>query len=108
MPTSFNLPLLLLTLFMIAPYPLTTARPLTMDHREPATTPDLNLALPGFRPEIIRSDSVPCAISSSNGEFQLLKRFEAGNYGSLFLSALPKGPPVSPSGPSPRTNALNN
>ncbi|KAI3800018.1 hypothetical protein L1987_35325 [Smallanthus sonchifolius] len=108
MSKSFNLPLLLLTFFVIAPYPLATARPLTMDHRGPATTPDLNLALPGFPPEIIRSDSVTCAISSSNGEVQLLKRFDAGNYRSLFLSALPKGAPVPPSGPSGRTNDLNN
>ncbi|KAI3829843.1 hypothetical protein L1987_03971 [Smallanthus sonchifolius] len=80
MSTSFNLLLLLLTFFVIAPYPLATAIPLTMDYRGSATTLYLNLALPGFPPKIIRSDSVSCAISSSNGEFQLLKRFEARNY----------------------------
>ncbi|KAK9061051.1 hypothetical protein SSX86_018231 [Deinandra increscens subsp. villosa] len=110
MPTSFHLPLILLiTFFLIAPYFLATARPITTDHDGPATTPELNLAGPGFLSERTGSDSsVPCAMSSGNGEVQFLKRFEAGNYGSLFLSTLPKGAPVPPSGPNPRTNDLNN
>ncbi|KAK9061016.1 hypothetical protein SSX86_018196 [Deinandra increscens subsp. villosa] len=102
MPTSFHLPLILLTLIVIAPYFLATARPIK---------PELNLAVPGFLSERTGSDSsvVPCAMSSGNGEVPFLKRFElAGNYGSLFLSALPKGAPVPPSGPNPRTNDLNN
>ncbi|KAL8192857.1 hypothetical protein R6Q57_027305 [Mikania cordata] len=108
MPISFHIPLLLLTFIVISPNFLLTARPITMDHKRQATKPEFNLALPGFLPEKISSDSVPCIISTPNEQLQLLKRFEAGNYGSLFLSALPKGSPVPPSGPSPRTNDLNN
>ncbi|MFS7987646.1 hypothetical protein Hanom_Chr11g01025351 [Helianthus anomalus] len=90
MSISFHLPLLFLTFFLIAPHFLATARPIT--------TSDINLVLP----EKTNSKSVPC------DEVQLLKRFAAGSYGSLFLSALPKGNPVPPSGPSPRTNDVNN
>ncbi|KAJ0470986.1 hypothetical protein HanIR_Chr14g0724721 [Helianthus annuus] len=98
MSISFHLPLLFLTFFVIAPHFLATARPITTDHKRPATTPDINLVLP----EKTNSESVPC------DEVQLLKRFEAGSYGSLFLSSLPKGKPVPPSGPNPRTNDVNN
>ncbi|PWA75893.1 hypothetical protein CTI12_AA239100 [Artemisia annua] len=79
----------------------------------PLTEPELNLALP--EKNSLDSDGVegknqkvPCAMSSSNDEVRLLKRFEAGNYESLFLSSLPKGSPVPPSGPSKRTNGFNN
>ncbi|KVI10021.1 hypothetical protein Ccrd_011601 [Cynara cardunculus var. scolymus] len=97
--------MLLFICFLISPTIL-TARPLMVE-------PELNLALPGALMEKISSDSdsavdkkqnVPCEMSSAND----LKRFGAGNYGSLFLSALPKGMTVPPSGPSGRTNAVNN
>ncbi|PWA38050.1 hypothetical protein CTI12_AA584550 [Artemisia annua] len=79
----------------------------------PLAEPKLNLALP--EKNSLDSDGVegknqkvPCAMSSPNDEVRLLKRFEAGNYEGLFLSSLPKGSPVPPSGPSKRTNGFNN
>ncbi|KAI3748907.1 hypothetical protein L6452_12326 [Arctium lappa] len=105
MPKSIHLPMLLFICFLISPSIL-TARPLLVE-------PELNLALPGDLLEKVSSDSdgagvkkqtVPCEISSANN----LKRYGTGNYESLFLSALPKGTPVPPSGPSGRTNAVNN
>ncbi|KAJ9539843.1 hypothetical protein OSB04_026349 [Centaurea solstitialis] len=99
MPKSNCLTILLFICLLISPAIL-TARPLN------------NLSLPGDQPEKVSSDSdgsvsnkqtVPCETSSND-----FKRYGAGNYGSLFLSALPKGTTVPPSGPSRRTNAVNN
>nr|GEY17800.1 cytochrome c biosynthesis protein [Tanacetum cinerariifolium] len=72
----------------------------------PLITP--NLAMPEKASSDGQNQKVPCAMSSSNDEVWLLKKFEAGNYESLFLSSLPKGSPVPPSGPSKRTNDFKN
>ncbi|GJR07920.1 cytochrome c biosynthesis protein [Tanacetum coccineum] len=76
----------------------------------PLITPELNLEKISLDSDGVegKNQKVPCAMSSSNDEVRLLKRFEARNYESLFLSSLPKGSPVPPSGPSKRTNDFNN
>ncbi|GJT04962.1 cytochrome c biosynthesis protein [Tanacetum coccineum] len=79
----------------------------------PLITPELTLAVEPEKTSLDtdgaegKNHKVPCAMSSSNDEVRLLKRFEDGNYESLFLSSLPKGSPVAPSGPSKRTNDFN-
>ncbi|GKE18252.1 cytochrome c biosynthesis protein [Tanacetum coccineum] len=74
----------------------------------PLITPELNLAMPEKTSLEGKNQKVLCAMGSLTDEVRLLKRFEAENYESLFLSSLPKGSPVPPSGPSKRTNDFNN
>ncbi|CAI9273838.1 unnamed protein product [Lactuca saligna] len=112
----FFAPLLFVFLVMSQSY-LAAARPLMPDHVKAVITPELNLQRPGPLPEkisagsngvVVKKQNVPCESSSEIGEARLLKRYGAGTYGSLFLSALPKGTTVPPSGPSRRTNGVNN
>ncbi|KAI3720954.1 hypothetical protein L2E82_31953 [Cichorium intybus] len=103
--------------FVISQSSIAAARPLMPERVKAAIQPELNLELPGVQPEkfssysgdvVVKKQNVPCEMSSEDGEVGLMKRFGAENYRSLFLSALPKGTTVPPSGPSRRTNAVKN
>ncbi|CAK9135881.1 unnamed protein product [Ilex paraguariensis] len=81
----------------------------------PATEPLLNLVLAGDDNVDVSSQKVsgqnvlPCDMESDKNvvmEVRAAKKLD-GRFGPLFLSSLPKGVVVPPSGPSKRTNSKN-